>query len=208
MSLPQIDVELVYDVCRIAVSRCGGAAKVAVEVDPLDSSVWLTEPEKATADFIVAALAEHGLAAALTPSGAIHVTGWDARILRRRLGVLLAGIDDLSVEWCATAELVMFHYDARTSDWTDDEGQWSPLEQVERALRCSVPFPRRPPRVENVENLLELVQAAEASYAQLIEEHIIFAEHALGRYVELLASTDTAEAQSQVLAMARQRTAA
>ena len=66
----------------------------------------------------------------------------------------------------------------------------------------------RAPQVEDVEALLQLVDAAETAYAQLIEEHVEFAEQMLALYAAQLAVVDAGTARDQVLDAARGRDAA
>jgi hypothetical protein len=206
---PGIDVELVVRVCRELALRDIGGAACEVRVDPLDGSVWVGLSSLARAEEAAAALAELGLSVPARDDARLRVTGWDARLLRRRLGVLLAGVDDLRVEWEATAELVMCHHDRRASGAeTGEVGEWAVLADVEQALRTSVPFPRRVPRVDDVAALLELVDAAEAAYGQLIGEHVEFAEQTLTAYALELGRADPEAARAVVLEQARRRLAA
>lgn len=51
------------------------------------------------------------------------------------------------------------------------------MADVESALRDARPIPHRSPNVTDVDSLLQLVDAAEEPYAQLIVQHV---EHAAG----------------------------
>ena len=96
-------------------------------------------------------------------------------MLRRRLGTMLAGVDDLKAEWDSTGELARYYRDRRaevTGEYADPS---EVLADVERALRQAQPIPHAAPYVADVDTLLELVTAAEDAYAQLIVEHV---EHA------------------------------
>jgi hypothetical protein len=155
-------------------------ADVARTEDPLDGSLWLHLPTSHRAEQTLEALHRHGIAADARDSARVHVTGWDARLLRYRLGVLLAGIDDLRVEWDATAELARYHYDRRRQQGEPEP--WEVLADVEAIMRSCIPIPHHAPLVTDVPTLLELVAAAEDSYQQLISEHLDHAEQVLAAY--------------------------
>jgi hypothetical protein len=99
MMLTAVEVELIVRVC--GETTAGSAAETVLEpvCDPLDGSVWIRFQSHTRSQTALRALAELGLAADDRGEGRLHVTGWDPRLLRRRLGVLLAGVDDLRVEW-------------------------------------------------------------------------------------------------------------
>jgi hypothetical protein len=118
------------------------------------------------------------MAATATASCRVHVTSWDARLLRYRLGVLLAGIDDLRIEWDATEELVLYHHDRRCQQGEPEPSEV--LADVEAIMRSCIPIPHRAPRVTDVATLLELVSAAEEAYEDLISQHLDYAEEVLG----------------------------
>jgi hypothetical protein len=153
-----------------------------IETDPLDRSLWLHCVSPAAAEQTVAALHAHGLAAAATSPDRIHVTGWDARLLRYRLGVLLAGVDDLREEWDATAEMVRYHYDRRAAHSAVEPEPWEVLGDVDAVMRRCEPLPHHAPNVGDVATLLALVAAAGKAYQQLITEHLDYAERVLADY--------------------------
>jgi hypothetical protein len=206
--LTAVEVELIVRMCRETATDTGTETRLEPVSDPLDGSLWIRFRSHAHARNALRALAELGLAADDHGDSRLHVTGWDPRLLRRRLGVLLAGVDDLRVEWEATAELAMYYHDHRGNNAGYEVGEWAALADVERALRTSIPFPRRAPQVADVDALLQLVDAAETAYAQLIEEHVEFAEQMLALYAAQLAVVDAATARDQVLGVARGRDAA
>lgn len=154
-----------------------------IETDPLDGSLWLHFVSPAVAEQKLHALHAHGLAAAASSPDRVHVTGWDARLLRYRLGVLLAGVDDLRVEWEATAELVRYHYDRRTQHGANEPELWEVLGDVEAIMRRCEPLPHHAPNVRDVATLLDLVAAAHEAYQQLITEHLDHAERVLADYI-------------------------
>jgi len=92
----ELELEVVAAVCRAATRSVGGhRSDVDVVVDPLDTTVWVHLPATAVHP-AVAGMRARGLDAAEVNDHRVHVTGWDARLLRWRLGVLLAGIDTLT----------------------------------------------------------------------------------------------------------------
>lgn len=88
--------------------------------DPLDGSAWARLRSGPRSQEAATALQAFGLAIADREDNRVQVTGWDARLLRRRLGALLAGVDDLQAEWDATAELVRYHRDRRVEVTGED----------------------------------------------------------------------------------------
>ncbi len=109
-----------------------------------------------------------------------------SRLLRRRLAVLLAGVDDLSTEWAATAELTLYHYDrhaaaAAATGHEDPDLDWHVSTDVETALRRSNPLPHTTPAVNDIGRLQQLIHAATDRYEELIAEHIELAEPATTR---------------------------
>lgn len=150
-----------------------------VDVDPIDGSCWITMPSPAAATRTVTALTSHGIATAEpTDTGRIHSLGWDTRLLRIRLGTLLAGIDDLIDDFDTTTELTCYHYDrrqgtGRTIDPVDV------MTDIENALRGALPLPHRTPRITDIDTLRTLAAAAEDAYQQLINQHLDHAEHIL-----------------------------
>lgn len=182
MSTANLDNALVVQICRDATARSGSATVRAVEGDPLDGSVWITMATWARAREALRALNGYGLAGRDHEDGRLHVTGFDARLLRWRLGVLLAGVDDLSTEWDATAEMVRYHHDRRVDAGINPDPA-DILADVETAMRGCVPIPHRTPRVHDIDSLLQLIAAAEDAYQQLIGEHIDFAERILVSHV-------------------------
>lgn len=203
----RVDPRLVELLCRQATSTASdaagtGGAVYTVTSDPLDHSVWIRLADIAAADIATTALTGYGLAVTAGDSDTIHVTGWDARLLRRRLGILLAGIDDLSSEWEATAELATYFYD-RYSPTGREVDLSDVLAAVEESLRTATPLPRQAPSVDDVASLLELIDAARDSYLQLIEEHLSLAETTLTGYLDALKNTQQAKARDDALSSAR-----
>ncbi len=88
----RVDLELVAAICHAA---GGGPSEVDVVVDPLDATGWVHLPASAVSA-AVSGLRARGVAAVAVNDHRIHVIGWDVRLLRWRLGVLLAGIDTLT----------------------------------------------------------------------------------------------------------------
>lgn len=172
---------LIGELCR---SAAGLAESPEVLVDPLDSSFWVRLPSAEAGERAVRALAAAGVSASTGSPGRVHAAGWDARLLRRRLGVALAGVDDLMAEWDATAELARYHWDRRIAVAGRAE-PWEVLADVERVMRSSVPLPHTATRTDDVAVLLELIEQAEDAYGRLLGEHLehaerILAEHAAG----------------------------
>jgi hypothetical protein len=172
-----VDIELVTRICQSATyattSGCGGVVDVAT--DPLDGSAWVRMTSWPRVQEATAQLQAYGLAVVERDACRLQVIGWDARLLRRRLGTLLAGVDDLRVEWDATAELVRYHRDRRAEATGEEPDPSEVLAEVERVLRDARPIPHTAPNVADVDSLLQLVEAAEDAYAQLIVQHV---EHA------------------------------
>jgi hypothetical protein len=90
-----VDGHLVARICQEATARttagCGGV--VHVVTDDLDGSVWVRMTSWPRAQEAASALQAYGLAVADRPECRLQIQGWDARLLRRRLGTLLAGVD-------------------------------------------------------------------------------------------------------------------
>lgn len=174
-----VDVELVARICQSATyaAAVGRGAVLDVVIDPLDGSAWVRLASGSHALEAATALQAFGLAVSDREDNRVQAAGWDARLLRRRLGMLLAGVDDLQAEWDATAELVRYHRDRRVKVTGEDPDPSEVLADVERALRDARPIPHRCPNVTDVGSLLQLVDAAEDAYAQLIVRHV---EHAAG----------------------------
>ena len=169
------------ELCR---SAAGLAESPEVLVDPLDSSFWVRLPSAEAGERAARALAAAGVSASTGSPGRVHAAGWDARLLRRRLGVALAGVDDLMAEWDATAELARYHWDRRIAVAGRAE-LWEVLADVERVMRSSVPLPHTATRADDIGVLLELIEQAEDAYGRLLGEHLehaerILAEHAAG----------------------------
>jgi len=177
MSAPTVDAELVGRIC-------GDTTGIVLDVaaDPLDGTVWVRLSDCAATTTALAALNAHGFDAEELAEHRLHVTGFDIRLLHRRLGTLLGGVDDLSAEWDATAELTRYHYDRRVAAGIEPEA-WAVLADVETVMRGCVPLPHRAPHSEDVANLLELIDAAEDAYLQLIAEHITYAERVLDEHI-------------------------
>jgi hypothetical protein len=129
----------------------------------------------------IAELLAYGLSTVDRRDCRLQVTGWDTRLLRRRLGIVLAGVDDLREEWDATAELARYHYDRRAAVGEEPDAA-EVLADVERAMRDALPIPHRAPAINDVDTLLELIDAAEQAYQQLLAEHIEHATTTLAAY--------------------------
>jgi len=122
-----------------------GPAAVDVVVDPLDATVWAHLPAPAVHP-AVAGLRARGFDTAAVNDHRLHVTGWDVRLLRWRLGVLLAGVDTLTAYLDPTADPVGYHHDRRVAGGGPVEA-WVVLADVEAALRAATPLPHpTPPR--------------------------------------------------------------
>lgn len=166
-----IDLELAAQLCRRATEATGGVV-VDVVRDPLDDSVWVRMSSSPRAQEATATLIAHGLAVVDRRDCRLQVTGWDVRALRRRLGTLIAGVDDLRAEWDATAELTRYHRDRRAAASGENPEDFDVLADVERTLREAKPIPHTASGSHDVETLLQLVDAAEDAYSQLIVEHV------------------------------------
>ena len=150
----RVDPELIATVCRAAASTVGARpGLVEVVVDPLDASLWVHLPAPAAVVAAVTALRARGLDTAGVNDHRVHVLGWNVRLLRWRLGVLLAAVDDL------TTDLVCYHHDRRITAGDEVEG-WAVLADVEATLRAATPLPHPSPRVTDLDTLLELTAAA------------------------------------------------
>lgn len=184
-----VDLDLVTRICRDAtVSEWDGALveNEVVEVvgDLLDGTAWVAMASWSLARDALTALNAYGISGHDCGDGRLHVTGWDIRLLHWRLGTLLAGVDDLTHEWDATAELVCYQHDRRVAAGVDPDPA-EVVADVETAIRRCLPFPRRAPRIDDIDSLLELIGAAGDAYQQLIAEHIDYAEHALAQHTPL-----------------------
>jgi len=172
--------ELVERICRDATAVDFGNTVIDVVTDPLDQSIWVClsswprarEARRALADFGLASCDGHD-------ARLLYVTGWDVRLLRRRLATILAGVDDLKGEWQATSELATYCYDRAASGGEPDPADV--LADVESIMRRAVPLPHSFPSVADVDVLLELIDAAEDAYERLIAEHLDYAEKTLTR---------------------------
>lgn len=172
--------DLVDRICRAATGGNNGSAVLEVLTDPLDNTIWVHLSSWPRASEARRVLAEFGFAAADAHDAKLHVTGWDPRLLRRRLGTLLAGVDDLKIEWDATAELANYHYDCRAAA-SEEPDPGDVLADVEATMRRAVPLPHIAPHAADPDTLLDLIEAAEDAYEQLISQHIEYAEKALAR---------------------------
>lgn len=172
-----LDLDLVTQVCLRATASTEG---VVVEVvrDPLDDSLWVRMSSGPRAGEAFDALLAHGLSAVDRSEDRLQVTGWDVRLLRRRLGMLLAGVDDLRSEWNATAELARYHRDRRVAAGEEPE-DFDVLADVEKVMRGAVPIPHQAPGTDDLDTLLQLIEAAEDAYQQLIAEHLDYAAQVL-----------------------------
>jgi hypothetical protein len=179
---------LVRQLCAQS-GRAGSA--LDVQMDPLDGSVRIRSATGGAVKDIAATLTRHGLNTAhatATATPTLYVHGWDAAALRRRLGIALASVDDLSEEWAATADIAIHYFNTRL-DPHDLDGpcvvdvdDWQVIAAVEDGLRRSQPLPHRAPAITDVDVLLELVDAAENRYSELIAEHVELAEQTVARY--------------------------
>jgi hypothetical protein len=118
--------------------------------DPLDDSVWVRMSSWPAAQEALAAVVTHGLSALERSDSRLQVAGWGSRLLRRRLGMLLAGVDDLREEREATAELACYYRDRRAAAGQEPE-QWDVLADVEVAMRRAVPIPHRAPATADID---------------------------------------------------------
>jgi hypothetical protein len=182
MSASTVDVDLVAGICRAATAGSGSGIVVDVVRDPLDDTAWVRMSSWPAARQALTALHSYGVSGHDLEDGRLHVTGWDVRLLHRRLGVLLAGVDDLKAEWDATAELVCYHHDRRVAAGVDPDPA-EVLADVETVMRSCLPIPHRAPRVQDVDSLLQLIAAAEDAYQQLIAEHLDYAERVLADHI-------------------------
>lgn len=172
--MASVDTELVARICQSATFASTGGRGGVVEVvtDPLDGSAWVRMTSWPRVQEATGHLQGYGLAVVERDDCRLQVTGWDVRLLRRRLGTLLAGVDDLRAEWDATAELVRYHRDRRATVTGEEPDPSEVLADVERALREARPIPHVAPNVADVDSLLQLVDAADEAYAQLIVQHV------------------------------------
>ena len=178
MSVATVDAELVSRICSESTLRAGHGTVLDIVEDPLDGTVWVRMSSRQSAREALTALNSYGISGHDRQDGRLHVTGWDVRLLHWRLGVLLAGVEDLASEWDATAELVRYHHGRRVQAGVDPDPV-EVLADVENAMRGCVPIPRRAPRVDDINVLLDLITTAEDAYQQLIDEHIDYAERVL-----------------------------
>ncbi len=172
------ELEVVAAVCRAAARAVGGhRSDVDVVVDPLDTTLWVHVPAPAVRP-AVAGLRGRGLDAAAVNDHRVHVTGWEVRLLRWRLGMLLAGIDTLTAHPELTADLVGYHHHRHPAAGGPVEA-WAVLADVEAVLRAATPLPQPPPHVDDLDSLLGLVTAAEDAHERLIGAHLDTAEQHL-----------------------------
>lgn len=175
----RVEPELVAAVCRAAVPAVSGRpADVDVVADPLDGTLWVHVASPAAVGAAVTALRGRGLDAAEVNDHRLHVTGWDPRLLRWRLGSLLAAVDDLTDADDLTADLVRYHHDRRVAAGGEVE-PWAVLADVEGTLRAATPLPHAAPRVADPDTLLALVAAAGDAYQRLVAGHLDRAERLL-----------------------------
>ncbi len=178
----ELELEVVAAVCRAATRSVGGHRSDVV-VDPLDATVWVHLPASAVHP-AVAGLRGRGWDAVGVNDHRVHVTGWDVRLLRWRLGVLLAGIDTLTAYPDLTADLVGYHQHRHAAAGGPVEA-WVVLAEVEAALRAASPLPHPPSHVDDLDGLLGLVAAAEDAHERLIGVHLDCAEQHLTAYTGL-----------------------
>lgn len=176
---PRVDSELVAVICRGAARTVGArSGPVEVVVDPLDTTLWVHLPGPGAVTGAVTGLRGLGLDAAAVNDHRVHILGWSVRLLRWRLGVLLATVDDLTTAEDLTTDLVCYHHDRRVVAGEEVEG-WAVLADVEATLRTATPLPHPAPRVEDLDTLLELTAAAGEECQRLIAVHLDRAEHVL-----------------------------
>ena len=173
-----IDLDVVTQLCRRATAATGGVVLDAVR-DPLDDSVWVRMTSWPRAQEAASALIAHGLAVVDRRDSRLQVTGWDVRALRRRLGTLVASLDDLRAEWDATVELARYHRDRRAAATGQATEDFDVLADVERTLRDAEPLPHTASGSNDVQTLLQLTDAASDAYSQLIAQHVEHAAAAL-----------------------------
>lgn len=208
-----VEIEQIVALCCAATAHYPWPSVQQAVRDELDGSVLVLMSSWPEATEAITALTRHGLAAAHHPVGLIgedvaqvRVAGWDARLLRRRLAILLAGVDDLSTEWAATGEIAMYCYDRRTAaaaaatGTEDPDLDWQVSAEVETILRSSTPLPHAVPAVSDLARLQQLIEAATERYEQLLAQHVEFAEHVTVRYRAELAVGDHASAAAATLA--------
>jgi hypothetical protein len=176
--IPVFGAVLVERICRDATADAFGNTVREVVTDLLDGSVWVRLSGWPRAGEARRALACFGLASCDGHNVSLHVTGWDVRLLRRRLAIVLAGVDDLKTEWSATSELAGYCYDRRAVDGEEPDPA-DVLAEVEAIMRRAVPLPHSAPGVSDIGVLLELIDAAEDAYERLIAEHVDFAEQTI-----------------------------
>ena len=181
MTEPIVDTDLVTRICGDATDRSGNGIAVHVARDPLDDIVWVRMPSRLDARQALTVLNTYGIGGRELDDGRLHVTGWDVRLLHRRLGTLLAGVDDLTTEWDATAELVCYHHDRRVAAGVEPDPA-EVLDDVEIVMRSCVPIPHRAPKITDIDSLLQFIAAAEDAYQQLIAEHVDHAERVLAEH--------------------------
>ncbi len=86
-----LELEVVAEVCRAAAFVTGrGPSLMDVVADPLDTTVWVHLPAPAV-PAAVTGLHARGLDAVAVNDHRVHVTGWDVRLLRWRLGCCSPG---------------------------------------------------------------------------------------------------------------------
>ena len=171
----RVDLDVVAGLCRAAAVSAGrDPGMVDAVVDPLDTTVWVHLPPRAV-PAAVSLLRARGVAADAVNNHRIHITGWDVRLLRWRLGVLLAVVDTLTATSDLTGDLVGYHHDRRAAAGGPVEA-WAGLADVEAALRAATPLPHSPSHVDALDSLLELVAAAEDAFERLIGVHLDHAE--------------------------------
>ncbi|MDT0263429.1 hypothetical protein [Jatrophihabitans lederbergiae] len=167
-----VDPEDVVALCRAtATARHWPHTAWQAVRDELDGALIIDLPCQAQAGDVLTTLTSHGLAPARRPAACpaqnraqVRVTGWDPRLLRRRLAVLLAGVDDLSTEWAATTEPTLYHYDhhaaaAAATGHEDPDLDCHVSTDVETALRRSNPLPHTTPAVNDIARLQQLIHA-------------------------------------------------
>ncbi len=182
MRSPAIAPDLIAALCQQATAAIGSDTVLQVDHDALDGSVWVRMSSWPRAQEALKALTAHGIGATDAGECIVHAIGWDRRLLRWRLGATLAGVDDLTSEWDATAELTRYHYDRRFTSVVEPDPS-DVLHDVEAAMRSCSPLPHRAPRVDDIAGLLDLIADAEHAYQRLIAEHITYAEQVLTEHM-------------------------
>jgi len=92
MGVRLLDPDLVRRICGVATVR-------DIVYDALDDSFWVCMPRPTKAGLALIALNTYGIGGHNLEDGRLHVTGWDDRLLHRRLGGLLDGLGGEAVKF-------------------------------------------------------------------------------------------------------------